>query len=367
MASSVTNYQCPSCTGPLHFHGATGKLKCDYCSAEYEVAEVEEMFAKKEEAARAAGTPSKEEAEFQKAAHGWSDDEAERLRAYGCPSCGAELICTENTAASTCPYCGNPTVVPSALTGGAMPDAVIPFVLDQQAAKQALQNYYKGKKFLPKTFAAQNHIDEIQGVYVPFWLFDGEAYGDMVYRATKVHKRQTQSEKIEITEHYDIYRKGHLSFEMVPVDASSKMPDEHMDAIEPYTYENLQEFSTAYLPGYFADTYDEDEEKCSERAQDRISQSVKDAFRKSVKGYSSVTQKKEEISVSMDPATYAFFPVWLLSTKWEGKNYLFAMNGQTGKLVGDLPVDRKLFWLWFAGIALPLMAILSFVLLGGIL
>jgi len=55
-------------------------------------------------------------------------------------------------------------------------------------------------------------------------------------------------------------------------------------------------------------------------------------------------------------------PVWLLSTKWNGQNFLFAMNGQTGKLIGDLPVDKGRYWGWFMKIALPVAAVLAVLL-----
>ena len=102
MASQVTNYKCPACTGPLHFVGASGKLECDYC--------------------------------------------------------GAQLICDATTAATSCPYCGNPTVVPGQFAGTLKPDFVIPFKLSREDAIQRLKQHYKGKVFLPKSFSSENHL-----------------------------------------------------------------------------------------------------------------------------------------------------------------------------------------------------------------
>ena len=106
----------------------------------------------------------------------WGDD-ADAMRAYSCPSCGAELICDETTAATSCPYCGNPTVVPGKFAGALKPEYVLPFKLAKEDAVKALKAHYKGKPFLPKAFSAENHVQEIKGVYVPFWMFDGEAEG----------------------------------------------------------------------------------------------------------------------------------------------------------------------------------------------
>ena len=163
MATQLTNYQCPACTGPLHFDGASGKLVCDFCGSSYDTAEIEALYAEKEAAAETAAqnkqAPPPDSV--------WSENEAAGLRSYSCPSCGAELICDETTAATSCPYCGNPTVIAGQFGGMQRPELVLPFVLDKNAAKAALKKYYRGKRFLPNAFSSQNHIEEIKGVYVP--------------------------------------------------------------------------------------------------------------------------------------------------------------------------------------------------------
>lgn len=181
MAAQVTNYKCPACGGPLHFDGDIGKLKCDYCDSTFDVASIEAMHADDESEAMAEYALAEEEKKT-RAASEWDTSEmtsdwgegSEKLKVYSCPSCGAELICDETTAATSCPYCGNPAVVPGQLGGALKPDFVIPFKLSKEDAIAALKEHYKGKKLLPKSFTESNHINEIKGVYVPFWLFDGE-------------------------------------------------------------------------------------------------------------------------------------------------------------------------------------------------
>ena len=375
MATQVTNYQCPACTGPLHFVGGSGKLECDYCGCTYSVQEIEALFAEKEKAAEAAmNTADKKAAaaaaaddsagwNVENAGSAWDGKEAAGLRAYSCPSCAAEIICDETTAASSCLYCGNPTVVPGQLGGALKPDYVIPFKLNKEAAVKALQNYYKGKLFLPKTFSDSNHVEEIKGVYAPYWLFDGEANADITYKAQRVHSHRSGDYQVTVTEHYRVFRKGHIRFEKIPVDGSTKMPDAHMEAIEPFEYKDLTQFSTAYLPGFFADKYDIDAKASAERADTRTRTSARDTLAATVKGYSSVAVEREAIQLTKGDVKYALMPVWMLNTKWQDKMFTFAMNGQTGKLVGDLPVSRLKYWAWFAGIAVPLMAIITFITL----
>lgn len=366
MPTQVTNYQCPACTGPLHFVGASGKLECEYCGASYEVAEIEALYAEKEEKAAAAQQAAEEANAGQNPpsedgdawdTSGFSEDwgtEGDGMRAYSCPSCGAELICDENTAATSCPYCGNPTVVPGQFSGQLRPDFIIPFKLSKEDAVKALKDHYKGKILLPKSFTQENHVQKIQGVYVPFWMFDGEAEGDARYEATRSHTYRSGDYEITETEHYDIYRAGFISFEKIPVDASSKMPDDHMDSIEPYDYQELKPFSTAYLPGFLADKFDVTVEQCRQRADQRCAGTLSATLRDTVTGYHTCTLIHESVSLKRGKVHYALMPVWMLNTKWKGKDFLFAMNGQTGKLVGDLPVSWGRFWGLFAAIAAPL-------------
>ena len=373
MPSMVTNYKCPACTGPLHFVGQSGKLECDYCGSTYDVKESEALQAEEEKKAEAAFQQQEAKAEAAQNAGGESWDtsslggswgaEAAGMKAYNCPSCGAELICDAATAATSCPYCGNTTIVPGQLGGALKPDYVLPFRLDKKAAVAALKKHYEGKRFLPKAFADQNHIEEIQGVYVPFWLYDAEADGTADFEATRSFSRREGKYLVTTTEHFQVHRSGRLSFAKVPVDASSRMPDEHMDSIEPYDYGELKPFSTAYLPGFLADKYDISAQDCAPRADERCEASALNALGETVSGYETVLPLGHNIQLRRGKVHYALLPVWMLNTKWNGQSFLFAMNGQTGKLVGDLPVDKGRYWKTFLAIAAPVAAVVAALLM----
>ena len=364
MPVQITNYQCPACTGPLHFVGGSGKLECEYCGSSYSVQEIEALYAEKEAAAEAAGVAA-QTAEAQKEAEEYSFQQgAEGLKVYSCPSCGAELFCDETTAATSCPYCGNPTVVPGQFHGQQKPDYVLPFKLDKNAAIAALKNFYKGKKLLPKAFSEQNHIEEIKGVYVPFWLFDGQVDADIRYAATHARSFTSGKYRVTQTDHFDVRRAGTLDFRRIPADGSTKMPDAMMDSIEPFDYGELKPFSTAYLPGFLADIYDVPAKDASERAVRRACATADAQMAATAAGYTTCTPVDRHVVMPKVRAKYALMPVWMLATRWNGKNYLFAMNGQTGKLIGDLPVSMGRFWAWFFGIAAPLAAVMAAVLFG---
>ena len=90
--------------------------------------------------------------------------------------------------------------------------------------------------------------------------------------------------------------------------------------------------------------------------------STAQALHETTHGYSEVNTLHEDINLSKLKAHYALLPVWMLHTRWKDNDFLFAMNGQTGRLIGDLPVDKAKVAAWFAAISLPLMAFLTWLL-----
>ncbi len=320
-------------------------MKCPYCDTEFDV----ETLASYDEVLK---NEQKDDMSWQKeAGTEWQEGETDGLRVYACNSCGGEIIGDENTAATSCPYCGNPVVMMGQFAGDLKPDCVIPFKLDKKAAVAALKKHYSGKKLLPKVFLDENHINEVKGIYVPFWLFDADTSANMRYRATRVRTWSDSRYIYNETSFYSVTRGGSISFERIPVDGSSKMADELMESIEPFDFSQAVDFQTAYLAGYFADKYDVDASRSVLRANERIKKSVESVFRSTVNGYVTVVPEASSVRFQNGSAKYALYPVWILSTSWEGKNYIFAMNGQTGKFVGDLPLDKKAYSKWLLGIA----------------
>ena len=277
MGAEVANYQCPACTAPLRYSGETYLLVCDYCGSSYTPEEVEALHREAEEAPQEPVTFEHTEPEE------WDAD------SFTCPSCGAELICEDTTAATACPYCGNPSIVPGRLHGVLKPDCVLPFRVDKNAAIAALKKHYSGKFLLPKVFRSENHLQEIKGIYVPFWLFDATVDANVHFKATITHEHTTAKEIITETDHFNVFREGSVSMSRVPVDGSSKIPDAHMAAIEPFDDSGLVPFSLGYLPGFLADKYDVTMEECAKRADLRCQNAAVEEMRKTVVGYQTCT------------------------------------------------------------------------------
>ncbi len=275
----------------------------------------------------------------------WKTGEAEHMCVYACQSCGGEIIGDKNTGAISCPYCGNPVVMLGTFAGDLRPDLVVPFKLDKKAAKEALNRHLTGKKLLPRVFQSQNHIDEIRGVYIPFWLFDTEADAHLRFKGTKVHTWSDSSFDYTETEFYYVVRGGSLTYTGIPVDGAAKIPNDLTESLEPYDLTEAVDFQTAYLAGYLADKYDVSKEDCIERANERIRQTTERVIRQETCGeYSSVTLESSSIQFQNGRVRYVLLPAWILNTSWNGQNYQFAMNGQTGKFVGNLPMDKGAYW-----------------------
>jgi len=344
----IKEYKCPNCGGAVKFDSSTQKMKCPYCDAEFETAAIEEY--QKELA-----VPAREKVDWssESSIKEWEDSELNDLTMGSCPSCGAELVGDKNTVAMVCPCCGNAQIVSRRLTGLLKPNYVIPFKLEKKAATEALKNFYQGKRLLPDLFKEDNQVNSIQGIYVPFWLFDAKAQAHIRYKAEKTMGWSDRNYNYTKTDFYSVVRDGSLSFQKVPVDGSEKMDDAYMDAIEPFDYSTIKDFETAFLAGYAAEKYDVDAEKSRERAGKRIKTTIENEFRRSVPGYVSVRQESSSVNVESGSVSYALFPVWILNTRYKKENYQFIMNGESGRLVGRLPADNAKSWkyrLLFTGI-----------------
>ncbi|MDD3219363.1 MAG: hypothetical protein PHC41_02420 [Lachnospiraceae bacterium] len=343
---ATMTYKCPNCGGTLVWNSKKQQMVCEYCDTaftEEQINEIEKLNTEKaSESSMNWDTYDDQSAESKMGSS---------MKVHICQSCGGEIIGDENSVATECVYCGSPTIMTENIEGVNKPDYVIPFKLDKKAAKEALKNFYKGKRLLPNSFASENHIDKITGLYVPFWLFDCKANGHLTFDATRTHIWSDARYDYTKTDHYAVTREGTMEFERIPADGSSKMDDNYMDAVEPFNYQDLTEFQPSYLAGYFADKYDVSSQDCIPRANNRVTNSTVQALTQTVIGYNTTVPTSQNIQVDNGKVHYAMLPVWMLNTKYNDKLYNFAMNGQSGKLVGELPTDMKKFWMYFAGIS----------------
>ncbi len=341
MEQTVKSFKCPSCSAPLTYDGREGVMTCAYCGAEIDPAFFEEEERPDEGAKRS----------WEKYGEGKADwGEEGNTTLFTCSSCGGEIVCEGETAATVCPYCDSPTLLSERLTGAYRPDVILPFRVKEEDAKVAMAKFCRRKLLLPSAFRREHKMENLKGMYLPYWLFDCKTNSRFTYSATRKRSWRSGDYMYTKTSYYRLVRRGLLDFDDIPVDAAVKMDNVMQESLEPFDTGEAMPYSDQHLAGYLANRYDDSAENCSKRAWERVRASVNDAMRRTTLGYTTVTKTAEDICFTESSVSYALFPVWFLQVKYREKTYPFAINGQTGKMSGKLPISPLKFILWLLGL-----------------
>lgn len=339
----VLDHECPSCGANIPFNPVTQKWDCKYCGASYTLDD------------------------FKKYDNEIKEEEVENkdinidMDEYECPNCGAKVVTDSNTSATSCVYCGSTTIMKNRLQGEFKPSKVIPFSQPKEKAIDEFYRFSKKKWFAPKAFCKKENIQKVEGVYIPFWLYDCKSSGRIEAEAKRISTWSSGDYRYTKTDIYSCIREGSMEFDGVPVDGSTKFADDIMDSIEPYDYEKLKEFSPSYLSGFLAEKYDVEKDDAYSRAKSRVKNSTKEELKNDISGYNIVTLKNENIDVDRKNDEYVLLPVWMLNIMYKDKRYTFAMNGQTGKMVGNVPISAKKLILTALVIEIILVAIFAII------
>lgn len=320
----VLDHECPSCGANLPFNPKSQRWDCLYCGHSYALEELEEIEKKREKAS----------------------DASVPMDEYTCSNCGAQIIADENTSATFCVYCGSSSIIKSQFKGEFKPSKIIPFKKTKAQVVEAFKRFSKGKLFAPKNFTDVKNLEKVTGVYIPFWVYDSDVSANMTATAKKIRTWRSGDYVYTKTDNYLATRTGTMSYEKVPVDGSKKFDDDTMDSVEPFDYTGLKDFNMSYLSGFLSEKYDVSKEEAKNRAYNRIKNSTSDELKSTVTGYSSVVVSSLDCQINDSKVEYMLLPVWMLNIKYKDKMYMFAMNGQTGKMVGNIPIDSKKAWIW---------------------
>lgn len=344
-------YACPNCSADLKFDPQQQKLTCDYCLSSFTVEEIKKLCADTENS-------------IPQEAVQLNEDFENHTHLYRCDSCGAEIIADDQQTATFCYYCHNPVILSGKMGGEFKPDKVIGFKLTRENAVSDFKKWVKKRWFVPSDFKSAQQFDKITGLYVPFWMAD--CYVNVDYSATGKNVRRWTSGKYVYTETstYHIVRKGAVLTKGVPADGETKIDDALMEAIEPFDYKDLKDFSMSYLSGFYADKYDVDKKQVFPRIRARSTQACSSLINDSIKGYTSVIPLAQRYEIQETDWTYAMLPVWFMSYRYNGRVYEFAINGQTGKLAGTPPLS-KLKLLLFSGAIGSAVALIAMLIIGG--
>lgn len=340
---ATVNYKCPNCAAPLKFNPDKQLFSCEYCLSDFTEQKIQEIYAERE-----AKTNKQEEAE-QKAqnkkqaqpandtAHQEKEEEAV---VYNCPSCGAVVMTTASTAATTCFYCQNPVVLGGRLSGNYKPDRVIPFALSKEKAVEKFLNMCKKKKFLPKNFASANQVEKMTGVYFPYWYIDEQKQANMSAKGNKIRTWRSGNKRYTETSVYQLERSGDLVIKNVFERALKSQDRDMLQCVHPFDLTQAKPFAMSYLSGFQAEKRDIEKAEINEAVQQKMSEYGKQLLKNTMSGYTGVVVQNYDDTTELESWNYTLLPVWVVTYKYKDKIYPFAINGQTGKTFGMLPTSK---------------------------
>ena len=350
---AVVSFKCPNCDGELIFDPEQQNYKCEYCGSKFTQEELDEIQKKQMEAAEDSDSTGETDGEQAKA----SDDTAEEAGpqekdtqddtggtdavVYTCPSCGAEIVTDDTTAATFCYYCHNPVVLSGRLEGRYLPDRVIPFKISRQEAEKRFLDYVGKKKFVPKAFFNKKQIENLSGVYFPYWVYDVKLAGKLQGDGKKIRVWRTGEEEFTETKLYRIERDGEVELKNLTQNALQKANVRLAEGVMPYQFDQMEAFRMGYLSGFLAERRDIERETVEKGMQQTMRESAEKMLRETVEGYNAVTISNISVTPKKEDWHYTLFPVWTVTYRGrDQKVYYYSMNGQTGKVCGELPVDK---------------------------
>ena len=345
----IVEYKCPSCGADLKFIPSTQKLSCEYCGSSFTVEEIKKIYAKEE---KEDSNPDKTEESFE-----------EETKLYHCSSCGAEIMADSNQTALFCYYCHNPVILSGKLSGKYKPEQVIAFKIGREEALKKFKDWCF-KTFVPKDFKSNQQLEKITGLYVPFWLADCKVDATLNGIGKQIRNYTSGNYQCTETKEYKVVRKAEFFANGIPADGSEKIDDDLMEAIEPFDYSELTNFSMTYLSGFFAEKYDVEKESVFPRIKKRLTGVCSSYMNSSVTNYSTISQKSEEYNFTETKWHYILLPVWFMSYKYKEKVYEFVLNGQSGKIAGALPIRKSLVRV-FATVIFAAVASLTYIIGAG--
>ncbi len=318
-----------------HFDPKKQMLVCDYCDSTFPF-----------DINRVEAESLTRDFRFEDFRKGYEQPDAEKLPIYSCKSCGAELIAPAEQISMTCPYCRNHIVLSDKVSGSLRPNGILPFRVSAGDLPERLRLFYGDKKLLPKRFFSDAAMSGVTGVYVPFWLFSGSVDGEASFVTSRTIRYSEGDYAVTSTDYYEVTTGVNAVFHDVPVDASKRIADDLMDSLEPFDMSKAKPFDTAYLAGYTADRFDVPSEDMESRARLRIENTANAMLASMAGHYDKAKRSGGSLRTTLN-AKYYLMPVYIFKLKYLNKAYSFAVNGQTGKIVGELPSERVLMWAYF--------------------
>ncbi len=333
---SEKNYKCINCGSDIAFIPDKDNWKCESCMSEFTLSELEDFFDVNDDKENEDPFSREGNLEMEEIVNE-GDIDQDVLNSYNCQNCGGELVTDNETVATFCPYCKSSTIIKSKLKGKFRPGLLIPFKKTEDEAKEIYHNWVKKKIFTPKKFKSKKTIDEIKGLYAPYWLYDVDIDGNIRGDAQNVKTWTSGDYEYTQTDYYRVERGGRNAYEKVPADASLKLDDDLMERIEPFDYSDITNFNMAYMAGFFAENYDVSSEEALSVVKKKASEYFEERLRDTISRYDYVSITRRDFALNNIKYTYSMLPIYYVSNSFKDKQREFIINGQTGKISGNPP------------------------------
>lgn len=314
-------FKCKNCGGNVIYEPGRGHMYCPHCGSEE------------------------------------SQDTVQGSSMTQCINCGAPVEVKEYTSACKCEHCGSYLVFNERVEGIYEPHMILPFRVNKDAAVEALNQEFQKRTFTPSDFLSAKSLERMEGIYVPFWLYDYQAAYDFAGEGTRVRSWTNGDTEYVETSYYEVLRKMDVDFDKIPVDASYAMEDGVMDLMEPYSYQELIGFDPKYMSGFYGEVYNQEAPELEGRAQVKARNASEEMLQASLRDYSTMKPYRKDLKLERSGVNYALMPVWQYEYRYKGKTYQYHVNGQTGKVIGMTPVSKEKVLLYGASVFAAVTAI----------
>ena len=325
--NDANDYKCSKCGAILKLDKGIQTFKCEHCKTECNLDSLNSI-----------------------------ENSSNGIGVYTCQKCGSEMLSNINNEITSCIYCNNDEILKNKLGKDFNPEYIIQFKTTKNDVIKEFKKLYKKNLLIPLTLA---NIKEIRGMYVPSYIYNFDSTGEVEFECEFSSTWVSSGYRYTKKDKYKIIRAGNMSFQNIPVIGSKKMENDIIKSIEPFDYKELKEFNSSYLLGFLSEKYNVSVEDSINLVTDKAKTYFIEEMKKNIKDFNKITETDSSINIYNYMSSKVLLPVWFLNVNYKGKIYKFAMNGQTGKMLGDIPKNIiKVIFMW-----LGLFIIISFLLL----
>ena len=255
---------------------------------------------------------------------------------YRCPNCNAQLTLENNIF--KCEYCKSSF---SATKKDLSVEYIIPFSISKDYAMMQYKKLIKSNILTPKIFKNKKIINKIEGIYVPCYVYDFESNGVVEFESKNDTIWRSGGNKYKKSDIHKVTRGGSVSLERVPVISSNDLNGDIIDAVKPYSYKQLIPFDSSYIKDYRVYNIDKSSEELISIAEVKAKKSFEYEMKKDIKEYKEIKIIDSKINLYNTRKISVLVPIFLLNINYKNKDYIYLINGENGKISGNIPINKK--------------------------